>query len=495
MQQKDAYDVKRVHKVNITVIICLVFMACGLVFFSSGFVEAMPAIVAGVSVIILTFLNYYLPVPLFIKSLLFPTLPVLVITGLFFVEGFALNQHYLLVACIAMIALYFKKELIIAFDIIFSACFILMYLLIPDSLIGGSDSFEVFITSLVAINGSMVLLYFLTRWGNELVEKSASTENKAQELFKKVKSSAQSMENTAVELDKNISGFNKEITGIYDASRGILDSVQQMSAAIQEEASSIYMINDSMNSSLQNINQTIEISKGIVAKSGEMSNKVDEGWNKINKINKKMDTVNMTIKSTADTVNELKVSLEEINILLQSIQDIAGQTNLLALNASIESARAGEQGKGFAVVAEQVRRLSEQSKEIAINITDVTSAIFSKAQEAAIRSLEGQKAASDSLSTINEVAEYFNEIKDSYKETDSELNKGMSQIETAAKNFTMVQEQITNVASISEENSASTQEILSFIEAENNQIATINGAVSGLHKLSSSLKNMVSGTN
>lgn len=344
---------------------------------------------------------------------------------------------------------------------------------------------------LVAVDGMMLLLYFLAKWGNELVEKSIKTEEKAQELLVKLQESGRSMENTTVELDKNVGSFNSEVAGIYKTSRGILDSVQQMSAAIEEEASSIYMINDSMSNTLQSINETVAISKGVSEKSNEMSNKVDEGWNKINIINGKMNTVNATIKSTAETVGVLKTSLEEINVLLQSIQDIATQTNLLALNASIESARAGEQGKGFAVVAEQIRKLSEQSKEIVTNITDVTEDIFVKAEAAVNRSIEGEKAASDSVETMYELSEYFTEIKDSYKETNDDLNKGIVEIESVAKDFTLVQEQITNVASISEENSASTQEILSFIEAENNQIAKINTAVTGLQELSSNLKELV----
>lgn len=302
------------------------------------------------------------------------------------------------------------------------------------------------------------------------------------------------MENTTLELDKNIGSFNKEVAGIYNASRGILDSVQQMSAAIEEEASSIYMINDSMTNSLQSINQTVAISKGISEKSNVMSDKVDEGWNKINNIDKKMETVNHTIKSTSQTVSDLKTSLGEVNILLHSIQDIAKQTNLLALNASIESARAGEHGRGFAVVAEEVRKLSVQSNNIVDNISEVTEDIFVKADMAVNRSLEGEKAASDSVETMHELAQYFEEIKDSYKETNSELSKGMSEIESAANDFTLIQEQITNVASISEENSASTQEILSFIESENNQIAKINTAVAGLQDLSSNLKKMVEKT-
>jgi methyl-accepting chemotaxis protein len=306
--------------------------------------------------------------------------------------------------------------------------------------------------------------------------------------------SSRSIENTTLELDKNIVSFNVEFGGIYEASRGILDSVQQMSAAIEEEASSIFTINDSMSNSLQSIDQTIAISKGIAEKSNEMSNKVDEGWNKINDIDGKMDTVNQTIISTVETVSELKTSLEEINVLLKDIQDIATQTNLLALNASIESARAGEHGKGFAVVAEQVRKLSEQSKAIVTNITEVTADIFSKAEAAVMRSIEGEKAASDSVKTMHELSEYFTEIKDSYKQTNMELSKGLSEIESAARNFALIQEQITNVASISEENSASTQEILSFVESENNKIANVNTAVNGLQELSSSLKKLVETT-
>ncbi|TAH63398.1 MAG: chemotaxis protein, partial [Anaerolineaceae bacterium] len=487
--QKETYDIKRVHKVNLTVIVVLVFMICGLVVASSGWAASIFPIIAGVIILGLSFLNYYLPIPQFLKSLFFPTLPYIIIMGLFYAEGFALNQHYLLMVCITMVALYFNKKLIITFAAIFTAVFIITYVTNPIGLLGGSN-FEIFITMLVSVDGMMLLLYFLAKWGNELVERSAKTEAKANELLSMLKKSNRSMENTTLELDNNVGRFNKEVTGIYDASRGILDSVQQMSAAIEEEASSIYTINDSMSTSLQSINQTVAISKGISEKSDEITNKVDEGWNKINDIDREMDTVNQTIKSTAETVSELKTSLEEINILLQGINDIAVQTNLLALNASIESARAGEHGKGFAVVAEQVRKLSEQSKGIVANISEVTEDIFIKADAAVKRSIEGEKAASDSVKTIHELSEYFSEIKDSYKETNLELNKGMAEIESAAMNFAMVQEQITNVASISEENSASTQEILSFIEAENNQIATINKAVSGLQDLSSNLKKM-----
>ncbi len=58
------------------------------------------------------------------------------------------------------------------------------------------------------------------------------------------------------------------------------------------------------------------------------------------------------------------------DVIVQGIRKLARQTNMLALNASIEAARVGEAGKGFAVVAAEVKALSRQTDQAALDISE-----------------------------------------------------------------------------------------------------------------------------
>lgn len=68
-------------------------------------------------------------------------------------------------------------------------------------------------------------------------------------------------------------------------------------------------------------------------------------------------------KSEVIDEEALTKGYRQISDVLKFIQEVAAQTNLLALNASIQSSKVGEMGKGFNVIAQEIRKLSEASKE------------------------------------------------------------------------------------------------------------------------------------
>lgn len=491
MKLQDKYNTGRVHKVNLTLIIFMVIMLIVPIVLDRGAAGSLSVMIGGSIVIILAVINFFLPVNTYLKGFCFALLPYLVVIALFYFDGFTLNKHYLILFTIAMVSLYFKKELILAFSAVYNITFTATYFFSSANLLDSSDSIRSIFTILFVTNGILYLLYLLSNWGRALIEESSIKEMEAKELLDKLKATFDSIDRGTNTLENNLNQFNVNITTIYESSHQILEAVQQMASGIQEEANSLSIVNESMAHSLEKTDETIAISQGLVEKSDEMNIKVQDGWNKIQQATEHISTVNSTIRLTALTVSEVHSSLEKVNSLLEGIKQIADQTNLLALNAAIESARAGEHGRGFAVVADEVRKLAEQTAEITVSIADVTHTLFHKSKEAREKSSEGETAVKEGQHLLAEVADYFSEIRDSFEQTNNELSKGMGEIKSATDTFSHIQAQIGNMANISEENAASTEEIVATLEEEHGMISSINQSVAEIKKLSGELKEMV----
>ena len=151
----------------------------------------------------------------------------------------------------------------------------------------------------------------------------------------------------------------------------------------------------------------------------------------------------MALKAGMD---ELSGHAQAINEIMTVISDIADQTNLLALNAAIEAARAGDAGRGFAVVADEVRKLAEKTMASTQDVGRAIRAI----QESSRDGVHRMDAAVDK---VNLATEFSLRSGDALKEI-----LGLAE-QTA--------DQVRSIATASEQQSASSEEIARSVEHVN----------------------------
>lgn len=141
----------------------------------------------------------------------------------------------------------------------------------------------------------------------------------------------------------------------------VKDTVQKEKEEIlrknDEEARAQAMRNEEFKKIMQNFGSLQEALNELADGNQQSAQEATAMATKVNELNHACEMVKDGIGKMQEFLDEYKGSNEEII-------GVAAQTNLLALNASIEAARAGEAGRGFAVIAEEVRTLSDNTKEL-----------------------------------------------------------------------------------------------------------------------------------
>ncbi|HEX2944523.1 MAG TPA: methyl-accepting chemotaxis protein [Clostridia bacterium] len=491
MKQVDKYNTHRANNISLIVIAIVVLLLTFQSYFTGGITEALDTGIKGGIVFVLALVVYFVPMNPYIKGLLFGVIPGTVSMALFYLIKFTLDKHYLIFASAAIVALYFKKELLIWYGIIMDVLFIFVYTLKAENFVGAGAQLSDFASLFILYNSIIIMLYLLTRWGRALVDDAGENEARSRDLLSKLEATFAGLDESSKVLDSNIESFTGNVHTTKDASSEISVAMNEMSKVIQTEAVSIQQISSNMVDSLSGVDDAKKISKGIVDKTEDMGKKIVQGLDQIERVNGSMQIVSTAIGSAASTVNSLQNSVQTINTSLEGIKQIAEQTNMLALNASIESARAGEQGRGFAVVAEEIRKLADQSSRIVSEINKVIASILEKTQEATEHVNKGDLAVNEEKDVINNISLYFGSLERSFSQTNDEIVREMKLFDSIAESYLSTQAQLENISSISEENVASVQEILATVENENEQIVHIGKAIEEIRKLSGKLKEMI----
>ena len=171
----------------------------------------------------------------------------------------------------------------------------------------------------------------------------------------------------------------------------------------------------------------------ISASMEEMASEIEENANSTFQMLKSAQQVEGETNETVEIVANTLKSIDEISKGINFISEFARITNLLSLNAAIEAARAGVHGRSFAVVAAEVKKLADQSADVADNIQKLSE--------------QGLLLSNDANNKIIHLQEYIRNIVS----TIERINLSSQQQSLEANNINDAIVQISNnVSSISE---------------------------------------------
>ncbi|WLR54493.1 methyl-accepting chemotaxis protein [Mesobacillus subterraneus] len=283
------------------------------------------------------------------------------------------EYHFSIFMVIAMIAYYESIKMILVSTVLFAVQHLVGYFTVPE-IICGTDQYPfgvliVHAIFLIFTSGATILQISMKKKYIQQVE----VEREEKRLqFKHLLSNLQNTSDKIMDTTSHLVG---NILKTSTSSKEIASAMQQIASGTDLQSSSTKESSTAMNEMAVGI-QRIAESSGIVSqRSQESVDEAKKGADSILKTRKQMESVDVSVKDLALTIDSMGMKSNEIDRIVQVITQITEQTNLLALNASIEAARAGEHGRGFAVVAEEVRKLAEQSKGSAADITRIVQEI------------------------------------------------------------------------------------------------------------------------
>ena len=256
------------------------------------------------------------------------------------------------------------------------------------------------------------------------------------------------------DIGRSAAHISTSLQKLSETFKGLLVEVQRMASASSQVENAISQVADGAK---EQLSATQEISQQMQENS-DISNDVNEKARNTSDMAREAAKISDHGKSESiemmRVVEKIENNSEEIGKISDLIDEIAQQTNMLSLNASIEAARAGEQGRGFSVVATEVGKLAERSGSSVKDISELTEVARNEASGGAERMKELKEEMEKISETINSVEKMMLEI----------VNQSNEQKD---KN-TSVQNSISNLTQIGENNSVAAEEIsASMIELSN----------------------------
>ncbi|MCP4177048.1 MAG: hypothetical protein GY756_04705 [bacterium] len=246
-----------------------------------------------------------------------------------------------------------------------------------------------------------------------------------------------------------------------DSYNTLISKIGSIISEIQTNAQNLSNAGNQLSSISQNISQgayeqastTEEISSSMEEMLATISSNTEQACDTAEISSFAAKSIEKSKQIFTETIN----SVADISEKTLIITEIADKTDILSINAAIEAARAGKEGKGFAVVAHEVRKLSEKSKTASIEIEKLS-------KSGSVVSQKATETLDEIIPEIIKSAELVNHILTACKEQQN--------------NAQFINDSLQQLTEITNENSATSQEMASSAEELSSQAEQLKLIVS-----------------
>ena len=268
------------------------------------------------------------------------------------------------------------------------------------------------------------------------------------------------------DLKKSTQNMNDQSSNLKEISKGlsttttdISDSIKNIVKAISEESGDIINIIEKINEFSEILNEEADEVQIVSNLAMQVENNASTSNKDLLVLTQSLKNFESIFKIFLETLQNMNKNIKKVNDITDLINNVAEQTNLLALNAAIEAARAGDAGRGFTVVANEIRKLSEKTKESSVSITSLTDSILKSSKNLVSKTSEMNSELRIQKEGMGKAIDSFSLISDSVSTITPKMLKLSSNSNRMCKSNDDIMEKIEVLSSVNEEICASTESI------------------------------------
>ncbi|WP_456276581.1 methyl-accepting chemotaxis protein [Bacillus sp. AK128] len=313
--------------------------------------------------------------------------------------------------------------------------------------------------------------------------------------FNKMTNQLRGLVQNIQQVSQNTSQASLELSALSEettaSSEEVVKAMDEITKGAVEQSTDIESINSGAEALVNTMQDLSNQNQSIIQLTEVSKHAVTNGQKQISSLQEANKNSKMALINVETTVQQLNGRVTEIAGIVKTIEQLAGQTNLLALNASIEAARAGEHGKGFAVVAGEVRKLAEETNKATTQIHTMITAIEDHTSTSVAEMAHTMDYSQQLDQAVTDTESEFSTISSTIQDILRYVGKSSEYIQSVDESTKELLTSIQSVSSVSEETSATSEEVLASVDQQAGAIRSISEQAESLNQLSDELNDLL----